>query len=76
MVAGYPTIVEAESGQISRQDDFAAPEFAIAFWGLRFHFIMSLIAMPNTSLEPTAVTPFSPLSRAASQFGGGSVLGR
>jgi hypothetical protein len=32
--------------------------------------------MPNTSLEPTAVTPSVPPSRAESRVGGGSVLGR
>jgi hypothetical protein len=32
--------------------------------------------LPNTSLEPTAVTPVSPPSRTESPVGGGSVLGR
>jgi hypothetical protein len=31
--------------------------------------------LPNTSVSPTAVTPFSPPSRAESPVGGGSVLG-
>ncbi len=46
------------------------------FWSVVVGYYFGHKLPPNTSLEPTAVTPVSPPSRAESSVGGGSVLGR